>query len=244
MIFVFWMLSFKSTFSLPSFTFIKKLFNYFLLSAIRVVSSAWPLALDIEGQETQVRSGGRALERVPWEGLPETIQPLFGETKNWVYCLLRWREVLPWWRFAAFQNARAKRGVYEVLESGLMWALSEVVWSLLEKGHDASISDCEDRVLTWGFQRVLKSNSLLMLSIEILSIFKLACTVYLPEQKLLGVVKSCRWRWGNCNVQASEDSKWWGCWWLQISDLISFSLSFFFFKFIHLFLAVLNLWCF
>ena len=35
-----------------------------------------------EGQETQVRSGGRALERVPWEGLPETIQPLFGETKN------------------------------------------------------------------------------------------------------------------------------------------------------------------
>ena len=41
MIFVFWMLSFKSTFSLSSFTFIKKLFNSSSLSAIRVVSSAY-----------------------------------------------------------------------------------------------------------------------------------------------------------------------------------------------------------
>ena len=41
MIFVFWMLSFKPTFSLSSFTFIKKLFNSSLLSAIRVVSSAY-----------------------------------------------------------------------------------------------------------------------------------------------------------------------------------------------------------
>ena len=40
MILVFWMLSFKPTFSLSSFTFIKRLFNYSLLSAIRVVSSA------------------------------------------------------------------------------------------------------------------------------------------------------------------------------------------------------------
>ena len=93
---------------------------------------------------------------------------------------------------------------------------------------------CEDRVLTWGFQRVLKSNSLLMLSVEKLSIFKLACTIYLPGQKLLGVVKSCCWRWGNCNVQASEDSKWWGCQWLQISDLISLSL---FFKSIYFWLC-------
>ena len=37
----FWMLSFKPTFSLCSFTFIKRLFNSFLLSAIRVVSSAY-----------------------------------------------------------------------------------------------------------------------------------------------------------------------------------------------------------
>ena len=40
MIFVFWMLSFKSTFSLSSFTFIKRLFSS-LLSAIREVSSAY-----------------------------------------------------------------------------------------------------------------------------------------------------------------------------------------------------------
>ena len=40
-IFVFWMLSFKSTFSLSSFTFIKRLFNSSLPSAIMVVSSAY-----------------------------------------------------------------------------------------------------------------------------------------------------------------------------------------------------------
>ena len=40
MIFVFWMLSFKPTSSLSSFTFIKRLFSSSLLSAIRVVSSA------------------------------------------------------------------------------------------------------------------------------------------------------------------------------------------------------------
>ena len=41
MIFVFWMLSFKPTFSLSSFTFIKTLFSSSSLSAIRVVSSAY-----------------------------------------------------------------------------------------------------------------------------------------------------------------------------------------------------------
>ena len=41
MIFVFWMLSFKPTFSLSSFTFIKRLFSSSLLSAIRVVSSPY-----------------------------------------------------------------------------------------------------------------------------------------------------------------------------------------------------------
>ena len=40
MIFVFWMLSFKPTFSLSYFTFIKRLFSSSSLSAIRVVSSA------------------------------------------------------------------------------------------------------------------------------------------------------------------------------------------------------------
>ena len=41
MVFVFWMLSFKSTFSLSSFTFFKRLFSSFSLSAINVVSSAY-----------------------------------------------------------------------------------------------------------------------------------------------------------------------------------------------------------
>ena len=40
MIFMFWMLSFKPTFSLSSFTIIKRLFSSSSLSAIRVVSSA------------------------------------------------------------------------------------------------------------------------------------------------------------------------------------------------------------
>jgi len=41
MILVFWMLSFKPTFSLSSFTFTERLFSSSLLSAIRVVSSAY-----------------------------------------------------------------------------------------------------------------------------------------------------------------------------------------------------------
>ena len=41
MILVFWMLNFKPAFSLPSFTSIKRLFNSFSLSAIRVVSSVY-----------------------------------------------------------------------------------------------------------------------------------------------------------------------------------------------------------
>ena len=41
MILVFWRLSFKPTFSLSSFTFIKRIFSSSLLSAISVVSSAW-----------------------------------------------------------------------------------------------------------------------------------------------------------------------------------------------------------
>ena len=41
MILVFWMLNFKPTFSLHSFTFMKRLFSSSLLSTIRVVSSAY-----------------------------------------------------------------------------------------------------------------------------------------------------------------------------------------------------------
>ena len=41
MILVFWILSFKPTFSISPFTFIKRLFSSFSLSAIRVVSNAY-----------------------------------------------------------------------------------------------------------------------------------------------------------------------------------------------------------
>ena len=41
-ILVFWILNFKPVISLSSFTFIKRLFSSSLLSAIRVVSSAYP----------------------------------------------------------------------------------------------------------------------------------------------------------------------------------------------------------
>ena len=41
MILVYWMLNFKPAFSFSSFTFIKRFFSSFLLSAIRVVSSAY-----------------------------------------------------------------------------------------------------------------------------------------------------------------------------------------------------------
>ena len=41
MILGFWMLSFKPTFSFSSFTFLKRLFSSYLLSAIKVVSSAY-----------------------------------------------------------------------------------------------------------------------------------------------------------------------------------------------------------
>ena len=41
MILVFWILSFKQTFSLSSFTFFKRLFSSYSLSAIRVLSSAY-----------------------------------------------------------------------------------------------------------------------------------------------------------------------------------------------------------
>ena len=44
--FVFWMLSFKPTFSLSSFTFIKRLFSSSSLSAIRVIIDISPINLD------------------------------------------------------------------------------------------------------------------------------------------------------------------------------------------------------
>ena len=63
MILVFWMLSFTPTFSLSSFTFIRRLLSSSLLSAIRVVSSAY-LRILIFLLAILILGGG-------WEELPQ-----------------------------------------------------------------------------------------------------------------------------------------------------------------------------
>ena len=78
MILVFWMLSFKPTFSLSSFTFIKRLFRSSSLSAIRVLSSAylrlvtslspcqssWPLQPCFPGHvDTEIPEGQKLLHK-------------------------------------------------------------------------------------------------------------------------------------------------------------------------------------
>ena len=102
MMFVFWMLSFKPTFSLSSFTFIKRLFSSSLRSAIRVVSSAYlrlliflpallipacvsssPAFLMMPGmRETRVRSLG-------WEDPLEKEMVTHSSTLAW---RIRWKE--------------------------------------------------------------------------------------------------------------------------------------------------------
>ena len=68
MIFVFWMLSFKSTFSLSTFTFIKRLFSSSSLSAIRVVSSAYlRLLIILLEYKTWRREWQTTSVFLPWE---------------------------------------------------------------------------------------------------------------------------------------------------------------------------------
>ena len=65
MIFVFWMLSFKPTFSLSSFIFVKRLFGSSLLSAIRVVSSAY-LRLFLFFPEILIPACASSSQRFSW----------------------------------------------------------------------------------------------------------------------------------------------------------------------------------
>ena len=73
MIFIFWMLSFKPTFSLYSFTFIKKLFSSSLPSAIRVVSSPFLRLLIFGGggseEQPHVQGAVAAQALEGWEEL-------------------------------------------------------------------------------------------------------------------------------------------------------------------------------
>ena len=81
-ILVFWMLSFKPTFSLFSFTFIKRLFSSSSLSAIRVVLSAYP-------EKAMAPYSSTLAWKIPWMEKPGTLQSM-GSWKfrhNWATSL-------------------------------------------------------------------------------------------------------------------------------------------------------------
>ena len=67
MILVFWMLSFKPTFSFSSFTFFKRLFSSSSLSALRVASSAYLFHQKISGRQDFVNICTRSSDR-HWSG--------------------------------------------------------------------------------------------------------------------------------------------------------------------------------
>ena len=69
MILVFWMLSFNPTFSLSSFTFIKRLFSSSLLSAIRVVSSAYL-------EKAMATHSSTLAWKIPWMEEPGRLQSM------------------------------------------------------------------------------------------------------------------------------------------------------------------------
>ena len=69
MIFVFWMLSFKPTFSLSTFTYIKRLFSFSSLSAIRVISSAY-LEKDMAPHSSTLAW------KIPWMEGPSRLQSM------------------------------------------------------------------------------------------------------------------------------------------------------------------------
>ena len=81
MILVFWMLSFKPTFSLSSFTFIKRLFSFSSFSAIRLVSSAYlkllifPLAILIPACDSTSPAFHMMYFAYEWIKQSDNIQP-------------------------------------------------------------------------------------------------------------------------------------------------------------------------
>ena len=77
MILIFWKLSFKPTFSLSSFTFIKRLFSSSSLSAIRVVSSAYLRLLNSPGVDCHFLLQGIFPTTGLNPGLPHCRQTLY-----------------------------------------------------------------------------------------------------------------------------------------------------------------------
>ena len=79
MILVFWMLSFKLTYSLSTFTFIKRLFSSSLLSAIRVVTST--ICLEVVKQEmARVNIDILGISELKWTGIGK-----FNSDDHWIY---------------------------------------------------------------------------------------------------------------------------------------------------------------
>ena len=97
MILVFWMLSFKPIFPLSSFTFIKRLFSSSLLSAIRVVSSAYLrlliFLLGVGGSLVAQRLKRLPAMRETWIRSLGWEDPLEKEMATH-YSILAWR--IPW----------------------------------------------------------------------------------------------------------------------------------------------------
>ena len=84
MILVFWMLSFKSTFSLSSFTFIKRLLSSSLLSAIRVEETQ--AGIKIAGRNIiNLRYADKHNNSRKWRGNKEPLdEGERGEWKSWL----------------------------------------------------------------------------------------------------------------------------------------------------------------
>ena len=88
-ILVFWMLSFKPTFSLSSFTFIKRLFSS-SLSAVRVVSSAYLRLLIFLPAILKRSDFSQQSEKVQW--MHECKSEAGGEAWSQAW----WRRLKPW----------------------------------------------------------------------------------------------------------------------------------------------------
>ena len=85
MISVFWMLSFKPCFSLSSFTFIRRLVRSSSLSAIRMVSSAWPGPPELGAQSLVSGSPGQSRSWPPFR----TVMLCFVLLSGWLFNLIQ-----------------------------------------------------------------------------------------------------------------------------------------------------------
>ena len=128
MISVFWMLSFKPSFSLSSFTFIRRLFSSSFLSAIRVVSSAclrllmFLLAILIPAYASSSPSFGMMYSAYKLNMQGDNIQP--------------WHTPFPIWNQSVVPCpvlTVTSWPAYRFLRRQVKWSGSWMVWSFLEE---------------------------------------------------------------------------------------------------------------